>query len=88
MNDMIDSFRHVAGGMLSAHGPAVPASASSYVPGDYSIHFFLQLAIIILACRLVSWFAQRVLAQPPVVGEMIAGVLLGPSLLGLFAPDL
>ncbi|MBB4617106.1 cation:proton antiporter [Sphingomonas abaci] len=88
MNDMIDSFRHVAGGMLSAHGPAVPASASSYVPGDYSIHFFLQLAIIILTCRLVSWFAQRVLAQPPVVGEMIAGVLLGPSLLGLFAPDL
>jgi Kef-type K+ transport system membrane component KefB len=88
MNDMIDSFRHVASGMLSAHGPAVPASATSYVPGDYSIHFFLQLAIIILACRLVSWFAQRVLAQPPVVGEMIAGVLLGPSLLGLFAPDL
>lgn len=58
------------------------------MPGDYSIHFFLQLAVILFACRIVSWAGQRFLAQPPVVGEMIAGVLLGPSLLGLFFPDL
>lgn len=75
-------------GLLAPHGPAVPAAASSFAPGDVSVHFFLQLAIILLACRVVGWIGQRWLAQPQVVGEMIAGVLLGPSLLGLVVPDL
>lgn len=52
-----------------------------------SIQFFLQLAIIIAACRLVGLAVQRWLGQPQVVGEMIAGVLLGPSVLGLFFPQ-
>lgn len=54
-------------------------------PFELSVHFFLQLVCILLACRLVSWIASR-LGQPPVVGEMVAGVLLGPSLFGLLAP--
>ncbi len=41
-----------------------------------------------LACRVVGWAGRRFLAQPQVVGEMIAGVILGPSLLGLFFPDI
>jgi Kef-type K+ transport system membrane component KefB len=53
-----------------------------------SIAFFLQVAIILAACRLVGWAVKRWLGQPQVVGEMIAGVLLGPSLFGLFAPEL
>jgi len=76
------------GNVLSAHGPAVAGAAHSYVPGDFSIHFFLQLAVIILACRVVGWAGQKFLGQPQVVGEMIAGVILGPSLIGLFWPDL
>jgi Kef-type K+ transport system membrane component KefB len=54
---------------------------------DLSVLFFLQLTIILAACRVVGWIAKY-LGQPQVVGEMIAGVLLGPSLLGLFFPDL
>lgn len=73
--------------VLNPHGPAVN-SAKSYAPSDFSIHFFLQLAVIILTCRVVGWLARRFLKQPQVVGEMIAGVLLGPSLLGLFFPGL
>ncbi len=53
---------------------------------DVSILFFLQLAVILGACRFVGWLALRV-GQPQVVGEMIAGVVLGPSLFGLLAPD-
>ncbi|MGN5374934.1 cation:proton antiporter [Sphingomonas hankookensis] len=75
------------GDVLNPHGPAVRASAS-YSPSDYSIHFFLQLAVILLACRVVGWAGRRFLNQPQVVGEMIAGVVLGPSLLGLFLPHL
>ena len=69
------------------HGPAIAAAEKSFAPGDFSIRFFLQLAIIMLACRVVGWLGKKFLAQPQVVGEMIAGVCLGPSLLGLFAPD-
>jgi Kef-type K+ transport system membrane component KefB len=53
-----------------------------------SIAFFLQMFIILATCRLVGWLGQRYLKQPQVVGEMIAGVVLGPSLFGLFLPDL
>jgi Kef-type K+ transport system membrane component KefB len=49
--------------------------------------FFLQMAVILLACRGVGWIARR-LGQPQVVGEMIAGVCLGPSLFGQVAPGL
>lgn len=57
------------------------------MPADIAIHFFLQLTGILAACRLAGIVAQR-LGQPQVVGEMIAGVVLGPSLLGRIAPDL
>jgi Kef-type K+ transport system membrane component KefB len=55
-------------------------------PFELSVRFFLQLAVILVICRLVSGLA-RWIGQPPVVGEMIAGVLLGPSLLGLLWPE-
>jgi len=47
----------------------------------------LQLAVIIAAARLFGALARRV-GQPTVVGEIVAGLLLGPSLLGWLAPDL
>jgi Kef-type K+ transport system membrane component KefB len=42
--------------------------------------------VILAACRLCGWVLRRWLRQPQVIGEMIAGVLLGPSLLGAVAP--
>ncbi|HEX4829546.1 MAG TPA: cation:proton antiporter [Trebonia sp.] len=54
-------------------------------PADLTTKFFLAAAVILLACRLVGALA-RWIGQPPVVGEMITGVLLGPSLLGAVAP--
>lgn len=46
----------------------------------------LQLLIIIAASRLAGWIFTRI-GQPSVVGEMAAGILLGPSLFGLLAPE-
>ncbi len=54
---------------------------------DLAIHFFLQLAVILVFCRIVGLVAVR-FGQPQVVAEMIAGVLLGPSLFGLFLPEM
>ena len=53
----------------------------------FSVRLFLVLALILIAAQSCGWAARRLLGQPPVVGEMIAGVLLGPSLLGLAFPS-
>jgi K+:H+ antiporter len=45
----------------------------------------LQLAVVLAACRLVGELFRRI-HQPKVVGEMFAGIMLGPSLLGWIAP--
>jgi Kef-type K+ transport system membrane component KefB len=55
-------------------------------PSEAAPAFFLAVVVILLVARLVCLAAVR-LGQPPVVGEMIAGVLLGPSLFGLLLPD-
>ena len=51
-----------------------------------AIQFFLQLAVILLFCRVVGAVAAK-FGQPQVVAEMIAGVLLGPSFFGLIWPE-
>lgn len=56
-------------------------------PAQLSVAFFLQMFFILAVCRGVGWFARK-LGQPQVVGEMIAGVLIGPSLFGLLFPTL
>ncbi|KUM99614.1 cation:proton antiporter [Streptomyces yokosukanensis] len=56
-------------------------------PTELGPAFFLAVVVILLTCRLVVAVTSR-LGQPPVVAEMIAGVLLGPSLFGLVAPGL
>ena len=78
----------ILGDVFSAHGPAAGAIAKTFSPGDFSVHFFLQLGVILLTCRLTGWLGRKFLGQPQVVGEMIAGVFLGPSLLGMAFPDL
>ena len=55
---------------------------------NLSITFFLRMFVILAACRFFGWLARRWLRQPQVIGEMVAGVVLGPSLLGLFAPEI
>jgi Kef-type K+ transport system membrane component KefB len=47
---------------------------------------FLQLTVILLSARVAAEVAAR-LGAPPVIGELVAGVILGPSLLGWVAPE-
>lgn len=47
----------------------------------------VQVAVILIAARVIGWLF-RLIRQPQVVGEMTAGILLGPSLLGWVAPEL
>lgn len=49
--------------------------------------FFIQVLVILAVARAVGYLAVRV-GQPRVVGEMVAGILLGPTLFGSLAPAL
>ena len=51
-----------------------------------AVQFFFQIGVILIVCQAVGVLARRA-GQPQVVAEMIAGVLLGPSLFGLMWPD-
>lgn len=53
---------------------------------EVALHFFLQMAVILAVYRLL-WPLFRWLHQTQVVAIMVAGFLLGPSLLGAVAPD-
>lgn len=55
-------------------------------PVELAPRFFIAVAVILLFCKAVAWLLARA-GQPAVVSEMLAGVLLGPSLLGLLLPD-
>jgi Kef-type K+ transport system membrane component KefB len=47
----------------------------------------LQIAVVLAVCRLMGELFRRI-QQPRVVGEMFAGIMLGPSLLGWALPHL
>src|SRR2546423_14586596 len=82
-------YIHGRGLLLSA--PEAPAGQLQYGPAggpahvDAFMHVLLALVVVIVVARAIgSLFAY--FAQPPVVGEILAGILLGPSVLGRFAP--
>ncbi|MCE9531330.1 MAG: cation:proton antiporter [Planctomycetes bacterium] len=53
---------------------------------DALMHVLLALTAVIV-CGYVLGRLFRYVGQPPVIGEVIAGIVLGPSLLGRFAPE-
>ncbi|MDR1408320.1 MAG: cation:proton antiporter [Tannerella sp.] len=46
----------------------------------------LQIIVILITGRIVGWLFSRI-RQPGVIGEILAGIILGPSILGYFMPD-
>src|SRR6202142_1566624 len=51
------------------------------------MHIFIALAVLLGAAKLAGELMQK-LDQPSVLGEILAGILLGPTLLGHFKPQL
>ncbi len=48
--------------------------------------FLIQVVVILLVSRVFGWLCRKI-HQPSVIGEIIAGIILGPSLTGLFFPE-
>jgi len=58
---------------------------------DHNLHHPLaillaQIITIIVVARFIGWIFRKI-GQPSVIGEIIAGIILGPSLLGLYFPE-
>lgn len=71
-------------GMTLIAPPGAPAASSaetSATGGNVFLHVLIALtAVIVTGLILAKIFAY--LGQPPVIGEVVAGIVLGPSLLG------
>ena len=75
---------------LSPAGEASPwqsfvASVRAHAASDIGM-LLIQLVVILLVVRVVGWLFAR-LHQPTVIGKILAGILLGPSLLGAVWPE-
>jgi Kef-type K+ transport system membrane component KefB len=85
----------VAFAVIRSHGetlvapPAPSIAATSAVATHSSVlaQVLLAVAVIVLAARLVGAAFERWLSQPPVMGEIFAGIVLGPSVLGAISSD-
>jgi Kef-type K+ transport system membrane component KefB len=75
---------HLTGGGDYSFYAAVESSLWNNA-NDPLTRLFLQLFIVTAVSYLVGWIFSH-FGQPAVVGEMMAGVLLGPSVFGLLAP--
>jgi Kef-type K+ transport system membrane component KefB len=74
----------------TAAAPASETAARSTPPALDNLRsplglLLLQLIAIVLMARALGALFHRI-GQPPVIGEIVAGILLGPSLLGAVAP--
>jgi len=47
----------------------------------------MQIIVILIICRIFGWLFRK-MRQPVVIGEIMAGIVLGPSVLGMMAPDI
>jgi Kef-type K+ transport system membrane component KefB len=64
-----------------AAGPAAGGGAAAGKKSGALVHVLVALAAVIVLGRVLARLFAR-LGQPPVIGEVVAGILLGPSLLG------
>jgi K+:H+ antiporter len=80
------AIRHL-GADLQAPPPSPLARPDPHgAAPDVLLRLLLALLVVILAARALGVVFRR-LHQPPVIGEVVAGILLGPSFLGAFAPS-
>lgn len=55
---------------------------------DLMLDFMVQVIVILGSCSIVGWIGRRFLMQAQVTMEMVTGVMLGPSLLGMLSPKI
>ena len=86
-NALFSNESHVSSGSDSYYHVGFQLFASltaEHVQSTVGI-LLLQLIVILATCRIVGVLFKKI-GQPAVIGEIMAGILLGPSVLGYFLP--
>jgi Kef-type K+ transport system membrane component KefB len=68
-------------------GAATAAAAAASGNEHVLAEVLLALAVIAILARVMGRGVERYLKQPPVMGEILAGIMLGPSVLGAISSD-
>jgi Kef-type K+ transport system membrane component KefB len=68
----------LSGGTPAAAPPVSPTPGEGHVLAEV----LLAVAVITIMARLVGRAVEKYLRQPPVMGEILSGIILGPSVLG------
>jgi len=79
------AVRHLGLELAAPEAASVSSLGARTANADVLWHLLLALAAVVIVGRILGWLFRRV-GQPPVIGEVVAGILLGPSLLGRVAP--
>ncbi|WP_411841666.1 cation:proton antiporter [Serratia fonticola] len=66
----------------------MPALAVASSSEEIVIQLLYQLIIILIITRIFVWIGRTFLRQTAVAGEILAGIVLGPSLIGMLFPEL
>ncbi len=78
----VGEARSSAAGLAPHESAAAVAKAS----GETLFHVLLALVVVITVARGMGALFRR-FQQPAVIGEVVVGILLGPSLLGRVVPE-
>lgn len=73
-------------GELVSEAEALEGHAGGLEGGELVARMLVAVAVVVGAARLVGSLFARI-GQPQVIGEIVAGILLGPSLMGFLAPQ-
>ncbi len=73
-------------GAVAVLAPTLAVAAEGDPSGSSIAVFIAELGVLLLVGRIMGEAAQR-LGQPSVMGQLVAGLLLGPSVLGLIWPQ-
>ena len=76
----------LAGSALASAASAWAAEGATTSSGASEVIFLAQIVLLLLTGRLLGEAMQRI-GQPAVIGQLIAGIVLGPSVFGAIWPD-
>ena len=87
----------LGGGLAESSTPQLAATSGARAFDDFTASvqhhlqstiglLLIQILVILMAARMMGWIFRK-LRQPAVIGEIVAGILLGPSLFGRLAPE-
>ncbi|WP_052430126.1 cation:proton antiporter domain-containing protein [Sporocytophaga myxococcoides] len=71
--------------IVSSENNSIFSGLNSNIHNSLST-LILQITVILIVARILGYLFRKA-GQPSVVGEILAGIVLGPSLLGLYLPE-